>query len=498
MQEAVELHAELRERAGKGAARAARRAGKVPGVVYGGKEAPKIINLDPRELQKGMDSLKVTLQTVFAEQKEVLLNAIDEILKDIDDSVSERAQIVEIKEKVVQYTSPLMLPLLMELNENLLNTSREVVENVYEEIRERGEEIAAFDPPEYFWNPEMIPEDEFQHLCSERDISRFALMFGSVYKSFKSRADYDSLKIRILKSFSKTVEQRIRKKVEEKGQVKAAELGVAQPEEFLMLYASFHLETKYDETTKILSLSSVKATSHPSQPPSPVGALTLSLAISDFETGTPLDNVSVTIEKGLKKNEHITREGSLVLNLERGKYRIKTSLDGYKTQELDISLSGDDEREIKLKKMGLKEILCKDKEEAILKYVVKYSNIVDAELEKSGFITSDIDLKIKSEFNPCFLYVWAEDRQNVSFLEILDGYMVYDREKIKNRLLTVINDKFNPDIDERYGLGELKELAHIPLPETELFKLVEEMIKDKIFLKSRVEVTDEYVIISNK
>ncbi len=56
MQEAVELHAELRERAGKGAARAARRAGKVPGVVYGGKEAPKIINLDPRELQKGMDS----------------------------------------------------------------------------------------------------------------------------------------------------------------------------------------------------------------------------------------------------------------------------------------------------------------------------------------------------------------------------------------------------------------------------------------------------------
>jgi large subunit ribosomal protein L25 len=56
MQESVELHADLRERAGKGAARAARRAGKVPGVVYGGKEAPKIINLDPREIQKGMDS----------------------------------------------------------------------------------------------------------------------------------------------------------------------------------------------------------------------------------------------------------------------------------------------------------------------------------------------------------------------------------------------------------------------------------------------------------
>jgi large subunit ribosomal protein L25 len=44
------LNAARRERAGKGAARAARRAGLVPGVIYGAKRAPELISLKPAEL----------------------------------------------------------------------------------------------------------------------------------------------------------------------------------------------------------------------------------------------------------------------------------------------------------------------------------------------------------------------------------------------------------------------------------------------------------------
>ena len=53
----VTIEAEARARAGKGAARATRRAGKVPGVIYGAKEKPSLIALDPRlvlrEIQRG-------------------------------------------------------------------------------------------------------------------------------------------------------------------------------------------------------------------------------------------------------------------------------------------------------------------------------------------------------------------------------------------------------------------------------------------------------------
>lgn len=46
------LTAELRERAGKGAARATRRAGRIPAVVYGAKSTPTLISLEPRELDR--------------------------------------------------------------------------------------------------------------------------------------------------------------------------------------------------------------------------------------------------------------------------------------------------------------------------------------------------------------------------------------------------------------------------------------------------------------
>lgn len=42
------LEAEARERAGKGAARATRRQGKVPAVIYGAHQAPTMIALEPR------------------------------------------------------------------------------------------------------------------------------------------------------------------------------------------------------------------------------------------------------------------------------------------------------------------------------------------------------------------------------------------------------------------------------------------------------------------
>jgi large subunit ribosomal protein L25 len=52
MPELTILSAEPRERAGKGAARATRRAGRVPGIIYGGDQEPLPISLEPRELSR--------------------------------------------------------------------------------------------------------------------------------------------------------------------------------------------------------------------------------------------------------------------------------------------------------------------------------------------------------------------------------------------------------------------------------------------------------------
>lgn len=52
MAEAINITAEARDRAGKGVARAARREGKVPAVIYGDKQDPVIISVDGKQLTR--------------------------------------------------------------------------------------------------------------------------------------------------------------------------------------------------------------------------------------------------------------------------------------------------------------------------------------------------------------------------------------------------------------------------------------------------------------
>ncbi len=56
MSEVTSLSAEARDRAGKGGARATRRDGLVPGVIYGAKQSPVSIAVSPRDLWVQMNT----------------------------------------------------------------------------------------------------------------------------------------------------------------------------------------------------------------------------------------------------------------------------------------------------------------------------------------------------------------------------------------------------------------------------------------------------------
>jgi len=70
MAEVSIIAAERRERAGKGPARATRRAGRVPGIIYGAKKDPAMVTLDPRELDRELNTggFMATIYDVQIEQ----------------------------------------------------------------------------------------------------------------------------------------------------------------------------------------------------------------------------------------------------------------------------------------------------------------------------------------------------------------------------------------------------------------------------------------------
>jgi large subunit ribosomal protein L25 len=89
----VTIEAEARARAGKGAARATRRAGKVPAVIYGAKQEPTLIALEPsavlKQLKQGgwrsrLFELKLAGESHRALMREVQFHPVTDVPEHVD------------------------------------------------------------------------------------------------------------------------------------------------------------------------------------------------------------------------------------------------------------------------------------------------------------------------------------------------------------------------------------------------------------------------------
>ena len=87
MSDALTLPAEARERAGKGASRHLRRTGRVPAVIYGGKEDPQMIHVEAKELVRllgtghfmnSIVNLDVGGKSIRTLPKDVALNPVND------------------------------------------------------------------------------------------------------------------------------------------------------------------------------------------------------------------------------------------------------------------------------------------------------------------------------------------------------------------------------------------------------------------------------------
>ena len=65
----ITLNVDVRARTGKGGARDVRRAGRIPGIIYGGEKAPVAISMDKKQIMMALKSGKFISHTVNLEYK---------------------------------------------------------------------------------------------------------------------------------------------------------------------------------------------------------------------------------------------------------------------------------------------------------------------------------------------------------------------------------------------------------------------------------------------
>lgn len=93
MSQTTTINAELRDRAGKGTARATRRAGQIPAVIYGGKQPPVLLAINAKELEAlsrkpgfftHLFEIKTGKATIQALARDAQRHPISEFLEHVD------------------------------------------------------------------------------------------------------------------------------------------------------------------------------------------------------------------------------------------------------------------------------------------------------------------------------------------------------------------------------------------------------------------------------
>jgi hypothetical protein len=421
-------------------------------------------------LEQDIATLKTATEGEFQAYRSSLLSAIDTAIDAVNVTDATGAiddkKFMGFKDTVVALLSPEKLVQLNEIGDAFVKHCQEIVDRMHAELSDTETQIKEFMVPDYFWKESGLEEKEYA--LEKEKIESAADSFASMIGELMPALHADRKAYKILNSYHHTVERQIKKVLVANGSVPEADLKVAHPEDFLRLYDYYHPDASYSNRTLHLA----------------EGAKTIENPLTIRVTGADLDadmdaeagagenairDAKITIVRGsgigVTLHQITGEDGSVMIeNPGEGKYQLIVDADQYRRHEDTIVLPAE-RIDIKLERLGIKDYLCREKEQSIRDNLKRYSSDVLKELDRAGVVSSEFEMYINKEYRACVLYILAEEYPNLRFVSSGSEYLVYDEQKMMSRLI----DSAKAINKDTYTISDLD----IPLPDGEVLHLIE-------------------------
>ncbi len=432
-------------------------------------------------LEQDIATLKTATEEEFQAYRSSLVSALDNAIDAVNtfnaaDSTGttgttgaiDDKKFMEFKETVVALLSPEKLVQLNEIGDAFVKHCQDIVDRMHTELSDTETQIKEFMVPDYFWKESGLEEKEYA--LGKENIESAAASFASMIGELMPALHADRKAYKILNSYHQTVERQIKKGLVSNGSVPEAALKVAHPEDFLRLYDYYHPDASYSNRTLHLA-EGAKTIENP---------LTIMVTGADLDADTDTDTEADTCENvirdakitivrgsgiGVTLHQITGEDGSVTIeNPGEGKYQLIVDADQYRRHEDTIVLPAE-RIDIKLERLGIKDYLCREKEQSIRDNLKRYSSDVLKELDRAGVVSSEFEMYINKEYRACVLYILAEEYPNLRFVSSGSEYLVYDEQKMMSRLI----DSAKAINKDTYTISDLD----IPLPDGEVLHLIE-------------------------
>ena len=433
-----------------------------------------------RDIEKGVSSLIQIIQELetsaggdFESNKNIVISAIETIIGAVDDKIDDENtnQLLKLESDVKSLESASKMGELQQIEPQIIPIAIKIVESISKTITDNELKIEKEDFPEDFYPSRESFEKECDELVNDSNLEYFSSNFSKLLNTMLPIMQNSNIKSRVIIIYKK-IESQITKDLKTKGIVKATDIKVKNPDEFLKLYSQIHPEVLYDSINNTLS-TELSTSSY-----------NISVAVFD-KNNKPLAgaNVILKLDKEIIKKVKTKKDGNAILkDISGGSYKLGVKLDGYKTSVKKIELGEDQTLEIKMQEKPFGDLLCKEKKEALQKSLPKFNDIIQNEIDKNKYLMSTFEFKMKPEFIPCLLFLWSENNGNIKFIKTKNDYMLYDDDEVAKEIEYFIEDI---EAGKSEKISDLTDggLLSVPLPVDEIFTIIDTIKSESDFYK---------------
>ncbi|MFC4540388.1 hypothetical protein ACFO5R_00360 [Halosolutus amylolyticus] len=415
------------------------------------------------------DRLRDQFSGSFEAERDAVLTLVDAVeaagvAAHIDAEYLDAVDVVE--SAVTGMDSALDLSEVSRRRADLRRTCIEIVAAMERDLADEAETLRRADlPAGYYTEPAIVNEDFVDELEQIEEFDRFTERWRDVAGSLANAVDTATTKVAVVDAYEDVAET-IAAELEASGQVTDDDLPVRNAEEFLGLYYRQNESVELDPDVPVLRVGDVDTHD-----------LTVEIA---YERGGAERTATLSLS-GAGYNESATVETRVAgtttfTDVPTGSYELSGTPGDEVFAPIERSVRVDDKKTISVEftEQSLRERVCSDTSADMADHLSELRPRLEELYNAEGYVSTTMDLPVRSSHTPCLLAVWAES-DGYDATETSEGeIVVFEQDRLERELTNVV--RYNLESGDRLPFDELeRNFLTAPVPRSVIWDAVADL-----------------------
>ena len=405
------------------------------------------------------DQLREQFSGSFEDSRDAMLRLIRQVEGANVESAVEAATMEDlrrIESRVDGIDSALDLAELSQLRAELRRVCVDMIETMEREIDANARTLREAELPSgYYTEPAVVGEQFTDAFDNIDDLDAFTDRWTDVAGELREAHETTESKAAVVDAYD-DVADRIEQTLDRQGEVTGDDLPMRYPDQFLGLYFRQNEGVEFDPDVPLVRRGDVETYDLGVEVTYEHGSETPRTATLELNGGGYDATATVETRVAGTASFESVPTGTHTLSAAPGD-------DDFGRIERELRVDNDSTVSVEFTERGLRDQLCADIDVDIESVLPEMQPRLESLFDQEGYVSSTMQLPVRSSFAPCLLAVWGE-RTNRGLCRDGEKIIVYDHSQLTQELTNVL--RYNAEAGEQLRYDELRRnFLSAPVPD---------------------------------